>query len=81
MKGDRGAGKGEIIIAQFRPGIMDNQTFLTGQINYFPAKVPAAERTAYPTWFNLAMNVALLTGSLPGCSPPLFYSPATETNL
>ena len=38
----------------------------SGQVNYILAKVPASDRTAYLTWFNLALNLALLTGSLLG---------------
>jgi MFS family permease len=38
----------------------------SGQVNYILAKVPASDRPAYLTWFNLAMNLALVIGSLLG---------------
>jgi MFS family permease len=38
----------------------------SGQVNYILAKIPASDRPAYLTWFNLAGNLALLIGSLLG---------------
>jgi MFS family permease len=39
---------------------------ISGQVNYILAKIPASDRPAYLMWFNLAGNLALLTGSLLG---------------
>jgi MFS family permease len=49
------------IIGGFGWGLLNS-----GQVNYILAKVPASDRTGYLTWFNLAGNLALLTGSLLG---------------
>jgi hypothetical protein len=38
----------------------------SGLINYILAKVPASDRPGHLTWYNLAGNLALLTGSLLG---------------
>ncbi|MBE3039286.1 MAG: MFS transporter [Chloroflexi bacterium] len=38
----------------------------SGQFNYVLARTPAAGRTSYLTWYNLAMNLALLAGALLG---------------
>jgi MFS family permease len=39
---------------------------ISGQFNYVLARTPAAGRTAYLTWYNLAMNLALLGGAMLG---------------
>jgi len=49
------------VIGGFGWGLLNS-----GQVNYILAKVPASDRPAYLTWFNLALNLALLTGSLLG---------------
>ena len=38
----------------------------SGQFNYVLGRTPAAGRTTYLTWYNLAMNLALLGGALLG---------------
>ena len=38
----------------------------SGIINYLLAKVPASDRPAYLTWYNLAANLALLSGAMLG---------------
>jgi MFS family permease len=49
------------VIGGFGWGLLNS-----GQVNYILAKVPASDRPGYLTWYNLAGNLALLTGSLLG---------------
>ena len=70
------AGAGMFIFAlSFNPWIYYlNQTIggfgwgllNSGIVNYLLAKVPASDRPAYLTWYNLAANLALLSGAMLG---------------